>query len=257
MSLFGTGLLAQRVLDDDELMPKKDEEEETLRFKNPFLAMALSAAVPGAGQFYVDKTNLLAFAFAGAEALSWYLHFSWDSDGDDKVDEYERYAWTGSLKEGEPITVENTDILSDEGHWSWLRWRDAYRGNVEHEDCFVSTSGNNVATDSMLVEFWFTNRHEFYEDIGKYDKYDCGWTSPEFRGIYQDMRIEANNLFDRARRMSQVILLNHVVAGVHAFFQAKSHNKRVEAQSRSELKWDIRPDYTGAPFAQLVFNHRF
>jgi hypothetical protein len=107
----------------------------------------------------------------------------------------------------------------------------------------------------MLVQFWFNNRGEFYEDIGKYDKYACGWLDPGFRAKYLSMRNEANDLYDRSRMMKQVVLLNHVGSALHAFFIAKRHNRRLEP--RTELRWDVSPDPGGALRAQLSVFRKF
>ena len=114
----------------------------------------------------------------------------------------------------------------------------------------------NVETDSMLVDFYFNNRREFYEDIGKYDKYQCGWFSPDLRARYRTMRGEANDLLEQSRQMSQVILLNHLVSSVHAYFSARSHNKQIDAVE-SDLRLDFAPDDDGGLRANLVYRREF
>ena len=257
---FFDGILAQRVLTDDEEKPKRegeDEEPERLTRKNPWVAMGLSAVPPGAGQFYLDKGNPLAFAYVGVEALALYLHFSWEADGDEKTKEFEEYAWKGIV---DPVDgAPRNEIVSEQGHWSWVRWRESFG---QPEGCLQPENINYTATDSTLVHFWFDNRREFYEDIGKYDKYDCGWLSPEFRDIYRSMRNETNDILERARLMTQVVLLNHLASSIHAFFLARSHNNRVEELEREaslrQLRWQFSPDpeYRGLR-AELWLTQRF
>lgn len=255
-------MLAQRVLDGDEKKPSPgtgDEEEEkrVLTRKNPWVAMGLSAVLPGAGQFYLDKSNPLAFAYVGVEALALYLHFAWESDGDEKTREYEEYAWQGIVdpSEGSP----RNEVISENGHWSWDRWRESFG---QAEGCLQPGNIDYLATDSTLVYFWFENRREFYEDIGKYDKYDCGWLDSEFRDIYRSMRNETNDILERARLMTQVVLLNHLGSSIHAFFLARSHNNRVEEMEREaslrELRWRFSPDHDFRGLkAQLWLTQRF
>jgi hypothetical protein len=189
--------------------------------------------------------------YAGVEATAWLLHLSWDSDGDERTREYQAYAWKGEL---DPVAgAPRNDVLSEAGHWSWERWRLAYDGQIE--GCDLIPSIRYPETDSMLVQFWFNNRGEFYEDIGKYDKYACGWLDAGFRTTYLSMRNEANDLYDQSRLMKQVVLLNHVGSALHAFFIAKRHNRRVEA--RTELRWDVAPDPGGTLRAQLSVFRKF
>lgn len=256
--LYGNGLLAQRVLDPGQEMPKPDDEREPRRLtpKNPWLAMGLSAAVPGAGQFYLDRTNLLSFVYVGVEALAWYLNVTWDSDGDDKTDEFEEFAWQGVVSETDG-TPQN-EILQEEGHWSWARWRETYRGEADPPpgcELFFDVF-DYEEVDSTLVYFWFENQHEFYEDIGKYDKYGCGWANPDDRDTYRAMRAEANDLLNRSRNMRSVILVNHLASSIHAFFQARRHNAMVEEQ-QSDLRLHFTPEREGGMRANLIYTRSF
>ena len=251
-SLFGSGLFAQRVIEEDEEEKRKaaaQREQKPLRKKNPWVAMALGAAVPGAGHVYVKGPGLTSFLYAGAEVASWLLKYTWNKDGNDKIDEYEDYAWRGDLKYTPDDEYEWTPD-PDEGHWSWTRWR-TQRGLPG--GCQEGMPWDEA--DSLLVHFWHDNRHEFFEDIGKYDRYDCGWMQASFRTTYVSMRDEANDLLGRARTMSQVILLNHLASGIHAFFVAKGHNRQV--QPATQIDWDIRPDADGGMRAQLLVRRRF
>jgi hypothetical protein len=257
-SLYGDGLLAQRVLDPGQEMPTPTDQDtpKELTHKNPWLAMGLSAALPGAGQFYLDRTSLLSFVYVGVEALAWYLNVTWDQDGDDKTREFEEFAWQGVV--AEDAGAPRNEILEEEGHWSWARWREVYRGEVDPPpgcELFFDIF-NYEEVDSTLVYFWFENQHEFYEDIGKYDKYGCGWANPADRDTYRAMRTEANNLLNRSRNMRSVILVNHLASSVHAFFQARRHNARVEEQ-RNDLRLHFTPEREGGMRANLLFSRSF
>ncbi len=251
-TLFGSGIFAQRVIEEEEKRKKEEEarkEVKPRRPKSPWLAMALSAAVPGAGQFYVKGPNVMTFASVGVEAAGWLLKESWESDGHDKEQEYRDYAWIGQLART-PGGVYEAEIVREDGHWSWEQWR-RDRGT----ECHGGENEDYEAADSVLVSFWFENRHEFYEDIGKYNRYDCGWYSPEYRQTYLSKRDEANDLLGRASTMSQVILLNHLASAVHAFFVAKSHNRHVVPET--EINWDIGPEEGGGLRAQLLVRKHF
>jgi len=257
--LYGDGLLTQRVLDPGQEMPRPGDEPDEPREltpKNPWLAMGLSAALPGAGQFYLDRSNLLSYVYVGVEALAWYLNVTWDRDGDDKTREFEEFAWRGVVAEvdGAP----RNEILEEEGHWSWARWRETYRGEADPPpgcELFFDVF-DYEEVDSTLVYFWFENRREFYEDIGKYDKYGCGWANPEDRETYRAMRAEANDLLNRSRNMRSVILVNHLASAIHAFFQARRHNAMVEEQ-RNDLRLHFTPEREGGMRANLIFSRSF
>jgi hypothetical protein len=257
VTLSADELLAQRVLDDDEKKPEpetaEDEQAEVARLKkkNPWIAMGLSAALPGAGQWYTRPGSLYSFLFLGVEATAWFLHESWDNDGEEKTREFQEFAWDGVVHptNGAP----QNDVTDLSGNWSWNRWRDSFG---QPEGCLQPTNIDYPQTDSTLVSFWFTNRREFFEDIGKYDKYDCGWTSPGARGIYVDMRDETNSILERARQMTQVVLLNHIASAVHAYFITRAQNQRID-EVAADVRMGFHSDPQGNLGAQLVIQRRF
>src|SRR6056297_3459152 len=82
-----------------QLMAMQYENDEpyatdSVRFdyeKSPGLAFLMSAAVPGAGEFYTGKWGR-AIGFISMEALFWGMHFSKKAQGEDIEEEYKEYA---------------------------------------------------------------------------------------------------------------------------------------------------------------------
>ncbi len=130
--------------------------------KNARLAMLMSALVPGAGQFYADKSALTTYIFPVIEIgmIAGILVFQ--KKGDDKTKDYERYAnqeiITYTLGDGTEIQTTRYD-------------RDRQR-RVE-----------SILKDLNTVDIYNTtyfrledeNTQHFYEDIGKYSQYVFGW----------------------------------------------------------------------------------
>jgi len=156
---------------EDWLWDETEPEEEKLEAdfikvnydkKDARLAMVMSMLVPGAGQFYADRSAITTYIFPVVEIgmIAGYLYF--ENSGNDKTKDYERYAngeeITYTLHNGTEITTTRYDRerqASVESHLINFNTADIY------EDLFFRLDDNN-------------SQH-FYEDIGKYSHYVFGW----------------------------------------------------------------------------------
>jgi len=198
--------------------------EKVDRPKSPFKAFILSLAVPGLGQYY-NGSRIKPALFLGTEAVCWYLHFSWNSEGDDRTAAFELFNRT---------------------HWSRDRYN-AFVVQVYDGDGFPS-GGHTLPS---------TNTQQYYEMTGKYDQFSWGWDdawldeegvliqlNPDLlydpqipqkgshrnvysqnREDYEQMRFDADKMYLRATRMAYVAMANHVVAAFEAYFSARSMRK--------------------------------
>lgn len=197
--------------------------------RNPIVAGLLSAAVPGAGQFY--NGNELGYLFVGVEAAAWLAHLSMHDTGTDIQGQFKKFA---------------------DQHWAWERYRD-----TSFEDCPPeghSDLGGSGVQDSTLSSLYNTRRDDFYEDIGKLSIYFCGWDTQANKDIYRDMREDSNDFLRNARYATTVVFLNHLVSAIHAARGAARHNARLTGSTEIDLK--LSPELAN-PMAQLVLSHRF
>jgi len=189
-------------------------------------AFIYSLLLPGAGQLYVGSKTKAA-AFFGIEVLAWTGKFLYDAKGDDKTDEFNRFADT---------------------YWSEERYDDFLEMNYGvRDDDFAYWY---CEPDSGLVfghHLPDTKTQQYYEMIGKYDQFVFGWadvppltaedttiykqTVSQLRLTYEDMRHDANSMYDRATAALIVVMINHVISAGEAALAAKRHNNGIDEMS--------------------------
>ena len=136
--------------------------------KSAQLAMVMSMLVPGAGQFYANKTVLTTYIFPILEIglIGGLVYFN--NEGKDKTKKYEKYA------NGEKITYTTANGTEING----------YRYDRARQDS-VQAILINVNTVDIYDGSYFrldkTNTQHFYEDIGKYPQYVFGWMDWYYR----------------------------------------------------------------------------
>lgn len=174
--------------------------------RKPGVSFLLSAILPGAGQLYNGDQR--GYVYLGVEAATWFARFSYLDAGNRREGEYESYA---------------------RRHWTFAR----YRGSDGEPGCNWTSSN-----DSVLVMFFNRDVQQFYEEIGKYDKYRCGWDdfaesydpgndrslSPH-RKTYRGMREQSNDLLNNARLALAASVVNRVVSAVDALRTARGRQR--------------------------------
>jgi len=135
--------------------------QENYKKKDARLAMLMSAVIPGAGQFYADKSALTAYIFPVIELAVIGGMIYYTNQGDDKVKAYKKYAT------GETVTFSINNVTYTGPRY----WRDF---QLAVEDTLI-----RVRTYDIYEPDFFrldtNNSQHFYEDIGKYNKYVFGW----------------------------------------------------------------------------------
>jgi hypothetical protein len=195
-------------------------------YKNlsPGKAFVLSLVLPGAGQYYTGNKIKAAVSLAIESAL-WLGRFSYRSQGDDQVLEYEAFA---------------DDHWSDIPYFNSLlaeyeidRWGDSDPGVPWAHHLPFKVDGVDTTADM---------NHEYYENIGKYDQFVWGWDdlvpisdtlpipennyrSPTNRPKYLLMRESANKSFDRARKATILVIANHLLSAFDAALSAQRQNR--------------------------------
>lgn len=231
--------------------------------KNAARAMVLSALIPGAGQFYADRSSWTTYLFPVLEVGLWagYLHYN--KKGDDKEDEYKRYA-DAHYNRDHQVAVQQSLI-------------NAYPDSDTDFDRYTTS---HFRLDTKKTQ-------HYYEDIGKYDKYIFGWddwyatyasdghgnyaepewgfdtgdTDPDhtwignrktndptdtsfyapasaYRAHYVDMRKKAEDYYNVAHVFVYGIMFNHMAASLDAVRVTKKHNL---GYLETGFNWQVQP----------------
>lgn len=222
------------------------EEPFTTPHRSPFLAGALSLAIPGAGEVYTGY-YLKAGIFFALEVLGWYFNISYNNKGDNQTDYFQNYADT---------------------HWSAVRyaeWLNTYAatlpGGDKIKDVKITINPNPALQpwervdwdaihkiESAIPEFSHQlpahGEQQYFELIGKYQQYNHGWDDSEpntpvyYTNLsknfldYAQMRGKANDYYATAKTVVSLILLNHVVSAIDAIWSASLFNRRYQFHSR-------------------------
>ena len=229
-------------------------------------AMILSSLFPGAGQYYVDKSNLATYIFPVIEIGLWAGYLYYNSEGKNAESDYEDFAD--------------------------LHYNRDYQNSAQLD--LIEDPENNSSFYDDHFRLDGTNTQHFYEDIGKYNKYVYGWedwydiyatagngsfTSPNwiwnetasgaylmeglnspnnpdseyyvgnesaydsenglysvYRQEYIVMRKDAETIYDNGRYFSFAIVANHIASALHAVRITRKYNRAYISTSSIEFK---------------------
>jgi len=233
--------------------------------KSPWLAAALSLAVPGAGEVYAGS-YLKGALFFTAEATMWIFAYSYNKKGDDQTETYKAYAqahwsplryidWTvahlGFLNPDLTTSADDylfliyaDDPVDCDPPYSCVDW--AELNQMEHD---IANGRLNGYTHALP----YYGEQQYYELIGKYEQFSRGWDdsgnlNPELENnvpirntsnrfnIYSDMRAEANRQYDVAATFVNIAVVNHVLSAIDAFWSVTRLNKSLHADVRMRLQ---------------------
>lgn len=222
----------------------QEESPDTVAYnfeKSPALSFLMSAAVPGAGQFYVGE-KWWAAGFLGVEALGWGLWYNRKTYGEDMEDEYKQFA---------------------DNKWNFGAWLEKWANNPgafgeSHEINVVRLNQQGDIIDGSLMEvsdtfyvdyaedpdrYMVVKDRDYYENIGKYDQFVAGWqdfnqadTTSDLRLDYMDKRDESNRALKMATKSLTVVMFNHLFSALHAQFAAKHYSS---AEKPKEMSWNL------------------
>lgn len=258
-----TTSIADQQLFDNEFESDSDgglEGEKKPGQKSAFKAFALSLAVPGLGQFYYGSKTKAA-VFAAVEAASWIYNIKLNNDGDDLTDEFEAF---------------NREHWSRADYTTYITWT------------YGETDDKNITAPEMSHHLPDTYTQQYYEMTGKYDQFAWGWDDANFEGntlydyndsdnkppraitdipasprrdAYETMRHNANNKYDKAKKMIAVAMVNHVLSAFEALYSVGKMNKKNEEGtsefSRVKLTHGFRSVYSFSDTPYMKLSYRF
>jgi hypothetical protein len=137
--------------------------------KNARRAMLYSAILPGAGQFYADRTAISTYIFPVLELamIGGIIYFY--GQGNSKTKDFEQYATGDSIVQIFNYTVNGQDYSYT---YHGPRYNRSYQEIAQNK--LKSVHSFDVYDDGFF-RLDPTNTQHFYEDIGKYNKYIFGW----------------------------------------------------------------------------------
>ncbi|MFQ6114243.1 MAG: hypothetical protein ACE5NG_09155 [bacterium] len=179
-------------------------------------AALLSAAVPGAGEFYAGSF-VKGIIFLAVEAAAWPFYFHFHNRGEDLEAEFQIFA---------------DQFWHEDDYWLWLSQISGI--DINDRDALREYERQNFS--HFLPE---EKNQQYYENIGKYDQFNVGWDDTQnggerdsaLRERYTRMRKDANDNFKRATNMVTLVLFNHVFSALDAGWTIKRHNKRIVSAS--------------------------
>lgn len=250
-------------LDDPATKPDKSTRDSLLTNdlitvnygkKDARLAMVMSMILPGAGQFYADKSSLTTYIFPALELsfIGGMIYFN--GRGNDKTDKYEKYA------NGETISYQTGNMADP---YVGPRYNRGFQQQVQE----VLRSLNPV--DIYDVTYWrldSNNSQHFYEDIGKYPQYVFGWVdwyyhfATDIEGNYVSTNINWDHV-NGTDSPNMIWIGNKPLWGdnTEITIAADTHNASAMRKEYIKMRDDSKSDYANArifTFA-LAANHIF
>ena len=238
--------------------------------KSPFLAAAMSAVIPGAGEFY-NGDYIKTAIFVAIEATAITVGLIYNKKGDDQTNIFETYAkenW--SVKKYAQWTVDNAQLISDDP-------------SLNPSDFHVFDSKGNVVWSELnrlesAIGMFYSHRlayygeQQYYEMIGKYEQFYQGWDDADQALIsydqikarldaggthfiyYSKERGKANDFYNVASKAVIVVVTNHIISAIDAAWSASRINKKLNVSAKLK-KFDI--GYSTIYYPQLNLQYNF
>jgi hypothetical protein len=197
-------------------------------FRKRGLGLVMSAAVPGAGQFYASSI-LKGAVMIGAEVVLWVGYSHYRQEGDRLDQDFRAYA---------------DENWSETRYWLALAEQGTNAGWTELEGLTEANYQDKLDVEGGLRAYEKTigshslhryKDQQYYEMIGKYHQFRPGWKDAEtsnevvtpLRDRYEDMELETDSAYKKASLCGMVILANHVISALDAVWSVNRYNTRI------------------------------
>jgi hypothetical protein len=232
----------------DMVQVKQNVDVQTGKEKSVWLGVALSALVPGAGEFYA-KSYLKAAIFFGVEVLAWSTYAYYNHKGNAQTNDFQTYAnnnWN---------VRQYAQWLVDMG----FEGASVINPNEPNLDILRNELNQCESQNfSHTLPAYYTQ--QYYEEIGKYQPFEAGWPDAREPGgawivtkenyetyktpifiSYSYSREQANTYYNDGQIGAMVALLNHVLSAADAAWSVSMFNKSLRVQTGMEIRRDISP----------------
>ncbi|MEE9168272.1 MAG: hypothetical protein V3U73_00830 [bacterium] len=201
------------------------EAQQNVSLKSPKKGLLFSLLLPGSGELYA-RSWIKGIFFLGVEVAAWTTYSSNHSKGKDLEREFEAYA---------------------NEYWSRERWESWWKSQPD-------VTQQQFAHHTLPE----TNTQQYYEMIGKYQKFNAGWkdvalasafSDTSAKGVhYMSIRGDSNDKLKLATAMTGIALANHVLSALDAVWSVSRFNKNVKPSMR--VKYTV---IDGRPTAMANF----
>ena len=187
--------------------------------KSPSRAALYSLILPGAGQYYVEK-NYKFKMFLGIEAGLWTTYFGFRKYGDFKDDASR--GWAVLHADADPANRDND-------YWVKMTY---YDNRDRNED-------DGLGYNQMAAVYDRGDAKLFPET----PTYYWNWDTYNSRQKYRNLRNQSKTAFERADIAVGIIIANHIVSSLEAFFSAAKLNRHLEfSDSGFQLRYKLKPN---------------
>lgn len=213
--------------------------------KSVWLAVGLSALIPGAGEFY-SENYIKSAAFIAVEVAAITLGLIYDKKGNDQTIFFQNYAdryW--SVDRYAAWTIKNATSINsavDPSKYSVFA-----NGKVNWNELNRLERDLGSYYSHQLPKY---GDQQYFELIGKYPQFNVGWddfgneNTPFVYGdpltkkflYYADERGKANNFYNIASKAVLVVVINHIISAVDAAWSTSRYNKNLEASASIERR---------------------
>ena len=248
-------------------------------YKSPGRAFLYSLAVPGLGQYY-SGSKLKPLVFLAIEVFGLSQAFKYHGNGDDITAEFQQFNrdhWN------------HPDSLYDiggEDYQAYQAYLMAAYGTLR-PDLLADSLDDSDLRRGFTHILPPTRDQQYYEMTGKYHQFAWGWDDATLndqnlteliaindvyiaagdniphsanRLIYEDMRDDANQEYDKGMKMVFVVMGNHLISAFEAFFATKRHNhglKYNQPFSNVDVKPSLRSYSSWKDTPYVTFSYKF
>lgn len=198
----GATLLAQRSIEREWTGRGDPGAESRPGAPSALGAMALSAAIPGAGQVYSGRGQGLYYA--AAELMGWI-------------------GWTLLRRDANRLRDDATTLAGapDDSTSAWSF--DRYQGATGEDASFARA-------------LYAADHEDFYQAIDSDPRYAAGWDAAAVRSRFGDLRQRSDQRLEAARWTSAGLWVNHLVAAVGALQAVRLRNLDMDLAGHVRLK---------------------
>ncbi len=244
-------------------------------YKSPGRAFLYSLAVPGLGQYY-SGSKLKPLLFLAIEVFGLSQAFKYHGNGDDITAEFQQFNrdhWNHS---------DSLYDIGGEDYQAYQAYLMAAYGTLR-PDTLEDSDMRRGFTHILPNE----RNQQYYEMTGKYNQFSWGWDDATLndqnlteliaindvyiaagdniphsanRLIYEDMRDDANQEYDKGMKMVFVVMGNHLISAFEAFFATKRHNhglKYNQPFSNVDVKPSLRSYSSWKDTPYVTFSYKF
>jgi hypothetical protein len=203
--------------EEDYSFPLSSRAENQEGYKSSGRAALYSLVLPGAGQYYIGGANFKAKLFFGMEAGFWLTYLGFRKYGSYKEE---------SAKGWAVLHADANPDNNDDDYWVKMTYYDNRDRN----------ENDGLGYNQMARVYDRNDANTFPET----PLYYWNWDTRDSRQRYRNLRNQSKTAFERADVAVGVIIANHVVSAIEAFFSAGKHNRHLEfSDTGFKLKYNL------------------